>query len=689
MRAPHILSFFLVATLLFAPLVIADERRAATTAWVDADADGYGELSSIDDTISQIKRALDRCETDVCRQVRANADKRHELTHVAQQNRGVARSSMLEVQTIVRADIDVLSRCRDDVCREALMLEERLLALVNDYLDLDSDGDGIPDRVERTGDLDSDSDGIGDVVERVGDFGKIEITYKPQGRTASGLDGIVAPDMITSVHGGGMGKVSIQDLKMQRCPETGCPIEVHVERTDGPTMAARFSVDFPTPDMALGLDGVTDVVWDLGADVRCAEMRGTIRCEGADGSLALFTFIDATQTTCTARQDDLWCWGTARDGGETEARFSKHRQTAKTDFGSTACVGNDCDDVDSDVRPGATVDVSGEIMLEDGRELRSQDCTDDSCVVGIAARCGDDRCVVSAAEHCREDRCVAEVARHCDGGVCREQLRRDDAVIHRDIASRTAADKATPLLARGVSPRNLTGEDRDGIREYLRNQSELRGADFGLAVALLASENERVRSIRYDEERNIVEVEHEEEMRLFGFLRVQATSKTTVHEDGTEETRRPWWSFLAAKDNNPKFKAGADLSKSVNAQADFEYCPDGTMVQSLADCPQHQDGDVAAMNNAPCLDGQILCPDGTCQPFGASMGDACEGHANNDDALVREGIIDALDVDDDGDGIPTRENGEEVDILGMGEEKLTNEETARTGRNPQTGKEIQ
>ena len=102
-------------------------------------------------------------------------------------------------------------------------------------------------------------------------------------------------------------------------------------------------------------------------------------------------------------------------------------------------------------------------------------------------------------------------------------------------------------ITRGISPRNISVEEIRKIREYLSGIEELRGRDFGLAVALSVSENERVRSLKYDEERKVVEIEHDEEMRLLGFIRVNARSKTTVHEDGTEQTRRPWWSFLATK----------------------------------------------------------------------------------------------------------------------------------------------
>ncbi len=140
----------------------------------------------------------------------------------------------------------------------------------------------------------------------------------------------------------------------------------------------------------------------------------------------------------------------------------------------------------------------------------------------------------------------------------RDDRREDDRT--EDRASSQLAERMT----RGLSPGELSEDEKREARERLSEAQELRGADFGLSVALSASENERVRSIRYDEERNVVEIDHDDEVRLFGIFRMNARSRTTVHEDGTEETRRPWWSFLAAKDDGPRFKAGSELSKSVD-----------------------------------------------------------------------------------------------------------------------------
>ncbi len=120
-----------------------------------------------------------------------------------------------------------------------------------------------------------------------------------------------------------------------------------------------------------------------------------------------------------------------------------------------------------------------------------------------------------------------------DGDGVPTTMETNRGVIHRDLAARNALE--------------WSEEEREQVRETLQNMETLQGRDFGLAVALSASENERVRSVKYDEERNVVEIEHEEDMRLLGFIRMNAKSKTTVHEDGTEETRRPWWSFLATK----------------------------------------------------------------------------------------------------------------------------------------------
>jgi hypothetical protein len=51
---------------------------------------------------------------------------------------------------------------------------------------------------------------------------------------------------------------------------------------------------------------------------------------------------------------------------------------------------------------------------------------------------------------------------------------------------------------------------------------------------------------------------------LLGFIPFSVRAKTTIDSEMNEKTTYPWWSFLATKEKGVKFKAGAELSKSVN-----------------------------------------------------------------------------------------------------------------------------
>ena len=126
-------------------------------------------------------------------------------------------------------------------------------------------------------------------------------------------------------------------------------------------------------------------------------------------------------------------------------------------------------------------------------------------------------------------------------------------------------DRATPVLFSAGRGDRFSDEEREELREYLSSLGDVRGRDFGLSVALLASENPRVREVRFNEQTNMVEIEHDEELRLLGFIRMNARVHTMIDEAGNENTRRPWWSFLASSSGERvRFKAGADMSKSVN-----------------------------------------------------------------------------------------------------------------------------
>lgn len=123
----------------------------------------------------------------------------------------------------------------------------------------------------------------------------------------------------------------------------------------------------------------------------------------------------------------------------------------------------------------------------------------------------------------------------------------------------TVVHKTT--LAHGLSPHELSKEDKQELNEYLQNKTTLTGAQLGLAIAVSATEN--VRNIRYNNQTNTIIIKHDEEMKLLGIISVRGKATTTIHESGIEETKRPWWSFLATKQERVGFKAGADLSKST------------------------------------------------------------------------------------------------------------------------------
>jgi type VI protein secretion system component Hcp len=144
--------------------------------------------------------------------------------------------------------------------------------------------------------------------------------------------------------------------------------------------------------------------------------------------------------------------------------------------------------------------------------------------------------------------------------------------IHRDVALNRAfiADTTESLgdevgVVKIARPNEWSDEDRLEIKAYIDSLENISGKDFGLAIALAASENPKVREVRYNNETNTVEIDHDEEVRLLGFIRMNARAKTTIDAQGNEETKLPWWAALATKsENKVRFKAGADLSKSVN-----------------------------------------------------------------------------------------------------------------------------
>ena len=561
------LLFFLMMTVLLSTTTLAYTQEE--------------KLEEMQTTILRIKDVLDRCEEDVCRQVSLHADKRHLGVRKAQENPREASQHVEEIRAIVREDIANLNRCRADVCRTILALEEELLVLTNDYLDVDDDGDGIDTRMEYAGfddfagapiqmqrDTGTLLDSM-DILVRVpasASFMSAHIENKDDVRCEAYDGGVVCQDTrvsdgelfcwgnnrvqecpreITQVqgHGGGSGKVRVEDVVV-RASDDNTSTEHHEE--------------------------IEVLSWSWGAS-------NSGGFDDDDGDQITLDYVWFVNTPMSSGGDDRPTESLSLAFGKIEITYQENGKSVELNVSDVELHGNL---VFSTVTLSSQATTSsGELCGRTDHLLRGGDCNDEDPTVYP----GRSDIRVEANNTTRPD--YLDVDSDGDGF--------EDSMIAARNGGRASAALWTGNMSRGINPSDISQEERRLLREELQNRLELRGADFGLAVALVASENERVRTIRYDEERNVVEVEHEEEMRLFGLFRVQTTSRTTVHEDGTEETRRPWWSFLATKDNNPKFKAGADLSKSVNALGDFEYCPDGTMVQSLEECPDLVDSSVA------------------------------------------------------------------------------------------------
>lgn len=678
-------SLLIVVSLLFVPLVAAEEST------LPSDEDTKKALEGFSRSIDTIQSALEKCGTEICRDVSANADKRHELVMRAHEDIDNADRYVTQVQTIVRADIAALEKCGTEICREVLAQEKELLVLVDEFLDSDSDGDAIPDAVESSGDL--DGDGYGDVAlqgERVSlcCFDDARVHRIHEESTVGGSSAIYDPDRtVQTSDGGGAGKVSIRtleeiyppktslqlstgggagkatfkDITLALCPEDDCPVgAVDITVENQPPVAIVFESGFATQENILGID--EGDIWLTLRDAVCSQEQNEIICTKEDQQLAV-VFETDTDVSCavpgvendpalkkprwstnstqekSGSEGHVYCWGKNARGAEIQVTFTMHnsRQAAGGPgwppiINASDCRNPPCED--------PAVDVNGEIILAEDRDMVFPSCSDDACVVDVAERCGDDVCLASAAEHCRDGKCVAEVAAkcsngicmadvasicpdekcvaevagkcsdgicvarvaslcpdekcvagvaaHCSDDICREQARehcsdgictptmrdggndrtspyiaqgreRDD-----DGTRARSIDKATPLLMTGIGPNDLDEDEREGIGAYLRSRTELRGVDFGLAVAYTMSNNSRVQSVRYDEATNTVHIEHREQARLFGFIPVQAQVRTTMSEEGDVDTKRPWWSFLARTENTVKFKAGAELSKAVN-----------------------------------------------------------------------------------------------------------------------------
>jgi hypothetical protein len=429
------------------------------------------------------------------------------------------------------------------------------------------------------------------------------------------------PDVeIETSRGGGAGKVSIQDFKIESTSSQG---------GDGPESSIEaYYQGFLTPSTDPDDDSLAlSYVWSVreepsssggpSEDVRLSFSKIEIKysVEDTDGGSSGLIVVDLPEMS--VYQNSLML---------TEILFAN---SAKSDDGRVCGVtshllsGGDCDDDDPVITPESKADAKKAL---DGftRAITSIQSSLARCETAVCRQVSanaDKRLeliqrattsITTARPIAREIRSIVHrdiaTLERCETDICRDVLSQEKQLLssindYLDLdadsdgfadPSRVAnqipdyldvdddGDGIPAVISCGLPcirnesmpPYTLfSSEQKNGfdegdkvvIRDYLLSLSELQGRDFGLSVALAASENPRVREVRYNNETNIVEVEHEEDVKLLGFIPVIARATTTLDDEGREETKYPWWATFATKaENKVKFKAGAELSKGVN-----------------------------------------------------------------------------------------------------------------------------
>ena len=93
-------------------------------------------LTAADNFIDEIIDVLDRCEDEVCAQVRLNADGRKDKNHQVKQRQISQDQGIEDIHSIVMEDVVSLQRCETDVCRDVLTKEIQLLEHMNVLMSL-------------------------------------------------------------------------------------------------------------------------------------------------------------------------------------------------------------------------------------------------------------------------------------------------------------------------------------------------------------------------------------------------------------------------------------------------------------------------------------------------------------------------------------------------------------------------
>ena len=378
-------------------------------------------------------------------------------------------------------------------------------------------------------------------------------------------------------------------VKSGRNPQTGKEIQI-----------AAKNVDKATPKL------YEKIMVPENAGISCESIEESVVCEVSvrdEGSLYCWGRSCATKRSESDLDDTLYCWGRSCPAQASECPRCQELQEEINRLEDTREEKNDwtIEHEDASVKAQGIVSAQNELffVVESFGDVivDSIDAGDNLTgflKIGVHSKeegrdVGGERQLVFASLDVQYNK----------GGVAVF-----DEDVDGDAVPSVAVDgggKSTPKLitnlSRGVSSSELE-EEKLGVREYLRGVDKLEGNDFGLAVALHASENEKVREVRYDNVTNTVQIVHDEEMRLFGLFRMSALSRTVLHEDGREEVNRPWWSFLASKNDTFSFKsASSDLLQSAYLGEELASVSGGGGKVSVADMP---------------IDEEPVYPDGFC-----------------------------------------------------------------------------
>lgn len=116
---------------------------------------------------------------------------------------------------------------------------------------------------------------------------------------------------------------------------------------------------------------------------------------------------------------------------------------------------------------------------------------------------------------------------------------------------------------RCIQIQTLSQEEKEAIRLRIQNNTRPEKEDLALAIAYNNSDNPAVREVRYNPETSDVEVLHDTQVRLLGFIKINTSAKTVINPEGIEKTSYPRWAFIARKGDSKRFGYSVEEGKKL------------------------------------------------------------------------------------------------------------------------------